>query len=552
MPYLEGIPSGILTNKIHMKTLYSAALACLALATGPVCAQVLSTFDADTEGWFVEGDGDASWSSGIGLPAGSLQVNDDATGDLNILYAPPAFLGDWSAATALDSLACDHRFDRFSGTIFADRAYFYEISGPGGRARALVPVLTQPELAWEHRAVALVESDWMLDEGTWNALIANVTSLSIVAEYVDGDEVNHFDNFRLDISPVRTPQDAFQCSDFELNTFEGWTFEGASGSVSPGQGNPGTALRISDIGGPISRGIAPPAFWGDWTPLDGNGLIGYDVRVSSGSNILTNVDTQAIIISGPFGSAELSIDPSVVDSAIGQWSRIESRIDEALWTVTSGTWDSLLMDINRIDIRLEFINGIETVYFDNFCLGNPCTATPTGLTDSVNTSGVLLSWDSQKNQGAIGYRVGGKPEGASGFSFRKVVEPNTSFFVPQSRLLPDTTYIWVLEAVCTTDGSVRTDRAADSFATPALPAARMAGLQATLAPNPTTGPLRVELEAWTDMVVLDGQGRRVRRFAAGRDQAVLDLSGLAPGLYWLQVRNAEGAAGLHPVQVLTR
>ena len=535
-----------------MKTTRYGALAGFLLATGALAAQVQSTFDSDTENWYVEGDGDVTWSAVQGLPPGALQINDDATGDINIVVAPPKFLGDWSMAGPGDSLACDHRWDRFSGTLLDPRPFKFEISGPGGRARALLDLVPQPELAWAHRAVALEEGSWTMLSGTWDALLANVTQLRVMGEYVDGDEVNHLDNVRLDITPVPRPVGDFQCTGFETGSFEGWTFEGTNGTVSPGEGHPGTAIRMQDVLGPLSRGLAPSAFWGDWTGMDGTGRIGYDVRIASGTNVLATSGEEVILLSGPGGEARLDVDTSVIRDALGAWSRIEAPLDRSLWTMVSGDWDSLLASVNRVDIRLEFISGSETVYFDNFCLGNPCTAAPGGLTDSVTPAGVLLAWDPQVLQGAIGYRVGGRPLGAGGYAFRKVAEPANAFFVPGSLLLADTVYEWVVQAVCTPDGAVRGPLAMDSFRTPAPALARESAEPATLAPNPSPGPLTISVPAWSAMSLHDGLGRTVRAWPAGNGPLHVDLSGLPEGLYWLRHTDPRGREASQALRLVGR
>ena len=46
-----------------------------------------------------------------------------------------------------------------------------------------------------------------------------------------------------------------------------------------------------------------------------------------------------------------------------EFSRIEAILDEPNWDVVSGTWDSLLMQVERVDISMEFISGSETIYF---------------------------------------------------------------------------------------------------------------------------------------------------------------------------------------------
>ena len=102
-------------------------------------AQLVSDFDdGTTQGWLQEGDGDAvHWATGFS--GGALRVNDDATGDQNYAIAPLNHLGDWSAATSSDSRTLVYYYDRFDGTLNPTIPYLIQISGPGGKARALCP-----------------------------------------------------------------------------------------------------------------------------------------------------------------------------------------------------------------------------------------------------------------------------------------------------------------------------------------------------------------------------------------------------------------------------
>ena len=55
-------------------------------------AQVISTFDTNTDNWHSEGDGDYYWEAATGNPGGCFRVDDDATGDWNNAFAPVKFL----------------------------------------------------------------------------------------------------------------------------------------------------------------------------------------------------------------------------------------------------------------------------------------------------------------------------------------------------------------------------------------------------------------------------------------------------------------------------
>lgn len=65
-------------------------------------------------------------------------------------------------------------------------------------------------------------------------------------------------------------------------------------------------------------------------------------------------------------------------------------------------------------------------------------------------------------------------------------------------------------------------------------------LRTTIAPNPSTGPVRIAgLDAVSTMTLLDLHGREVARFLPSN---TLDLSAQAPGIYFLRFPTAEGWA----------
>ena len=65
-------------------------------------------------------------------------------------------------------------------------------------------------------------------------------------------------------------------------------------------------------------------------------------------------------------------------------------------------------------------------------------------------------------------------------------------------------------------------------------------------PNPTTGPLRVEVPTDFDLRSIEVRnplGQLVRRQAASGAAAAVDLTGLAPGLYLVRAQGAQSVLG---------
>ena len=337
-----------------------AAVSVVILLVGlPLSAQVSSTFDADLEGWLVTGDNSAVWKSSGGNPGGCLDVNDHATGAMNYAVAPFRYLGDWSQATPADSLSVDYYFDNISGGAIDGPAFI--ISGPGGSASSAE--IYPPELVWTTYDVPLDPALWTVNSGDWASILANVTSLRVGGEYVDGKEELCIDNVVLDISPV------WQLVPCALDNFNDgstgdWSFVDCSSSNPGGGGNGGGYVKINDATG-WSYAYAPASFLGDWSSLDGSGVITIDVRLLSFSGTMVGA-TEFIRLTGTGGVAHFPLDGLDVPTNPLEWKTIEIPIDSAHWIMDSGSWGALLAEVNECRIQVEFVDGTEVVGFDNF------------------------------------------------------------------------------------------------------------------------------------------------------------------------------------------
>lgn len=153
---------------------------------------------------------------------------------------------------------------------------------------------------------------------------------------------------------------------------EGWTAVG-DGSISwqATGGNPGGYLQAVDPAlGINTDAAAPMPFLGDWSSLDGIGWLSVDLTIISGGNV---TDGEMFQISGPGGAAYV-LWPITAGPPHGQWDTFSVRMDKSAWTMTSGTWEGLLLNVQSLLIDLEHINGVETTGLDNVVLTpEPCT-----------------------------------------------------------------------------------------------------------------------------------------------------------------------------------
>lgn len=339
--------------------LAAVALSALCLAS-PALAAVVTDFSSGLAGWTVTGDNAATWSATSGNPGACLFVNDLATGDNNYAVAPARYLGDWSAMGAGDSLSTDLWLQLLSGTPVQE-PWLFRIEGPGGAAHAVTNVLP-PYLAWTRYSVSLSPADWVLESGTWSALLANVTSLLVEGEYVSGDEDCRIDNVVLTRDPTRVFNPCV-VETFNAPGLGAWSFSSTGGTSNPGDG--GNTLgfcRVVDGAG-TSYAYAPPAFLGDWSPLDGSGRVQLDVRMIAQSGAHTV--TEMVRLSGPGGTAVASIAIGDLPPAPRLWKRFVFPIRESAWTVTSGTWAGLVADVTEMRIGVEYFNGTDNVGIDN-------------------------------------------------------------------------------------------------------------------------------------------------------------------------------------------
>jgi hypothetical protein len=345
------------------------AFSLILLVSIPCSAQIITTFDSDEEGWMITGDNDFGWGGPTGgNPGGYLNVADLATGARNWAVPPSTHLGDWSAFTSADSIAYEvYWYNTEAGTVSPPN-YVFEISGPGGSAAALNGTSNYPpQYTWTRFVVSLDPADWTLISGTWAGIMQNVTSLRLNAEYWYGDEEVRIDNISLLTSSL--PLIVYMpCVAHDFNTAGtgDWTAQGTTGIINPGSGgHSGGFLQVGDNAGATSYLYAPAVFLGDWSTFEGVGHLTLDIRVSAytGNNLGA---PEFVRISGPGGSAYVSLAPGDIPTTSYIWKTFNYPLEEPAWTVDSGTWGDLLDNVTECRILVEYFDGTETVGMDNF------------------------------------------------------------------------------------------------------------------------------------------------------------------------------------------
>ncbi len=172
-----------------------------------------STFDTGLDGWSFVADVKAfDWVDTGGNPGGYVEAVDYATGAVWYFVAPEKFLGDKSAYAG-GELEFDLKQSSLSSQFDDD-----DIVITGGGKTIALSTEDNPGLEWTHYAVSLdTDSDWRLgsvsgeaaSQADIDAVLADVTSLWIRGEYVNGGDTGGLDNVRLspDPSAVRVLSD---------------------------------------------------------------------------------------------------------------------------------------------------------------------------------------------------------------------------------------------------------------------------------------------------------------------------------------------------------
>lgn len=133
-------------------------------------------------------------------------------------------------------------------------------------------------------------------------------------------------------------------------------------------GNPGGYLRTVDASGGSAVILGPASFHGDWSGLDGVGIVSLDhVLLDADGHPVTN--TPWLRIGGPAGGARYQWPETAPE---GQWYNYRAAIDSTLWTLDEGTdWLALLADVQELRLGRDITTGHDTSGLDDFYVGLP-------------------------------------------------------------------------------------------------------------------------------------------------------------------------------------
>ncbi len=181
-----------------------------------------STFEADEEddGWheYQPDEVEISWVASGGNPDGYLRTRDPSMYSGARIAAPPEFLGDWSAIDGVGYFQFDARFIMDPGNYPLSGTFPYILLiGSGGVASYHSDVLWSTD--WQTFSAPVNEALWVVSEGTWADLLANVEVVLLGAEATLGRDENGFDNIFLLVSDCNDNGVLDEC-DIESGTSE--------------------------------------------------------------------------------------------------------------------------------------------------------------------------------------------------------------------------------------------------------------------------------------------------------------------------------------------
>src|SRR5688572_29246456 len=155
----------------------------------PVAAQGVSTFDSGYDGWSpVSFDNSRGWTwqAQGGNGGGFVQIANEgglSAPFFNFISGAPGFLGDWSSLAGVGAFRYDFKTDDPSPIR---NAYVIVESATGGRMiydQSYLP--TAGGLGWQTISAVLTPGHWKIQQGSWESILSNVSSVEIYPLYQD-------------------------------------------------------------------------------------------------------------------------------------------------------------------------------------------------------------------------------------------------------------------------------------------------------------------------------------------------------------------------------
>lgn len=328
----------------------------------------ISTFDATVEDWRASTNtAMLTWQATGGTPEGYLRGSGAAGTNAWFFVSPPSWAGDWSGYKVLKfdfSIPSRHYPD-------AGQAGMVVIVGHNGQQ--LTWTASTPLWTWTHYEVSLIPGAFGTDQATFDAIMADVAELRILAEFSASTETVGLDNVVLTATPPEAHQNDL-VSRFTDGTTQGWRLVDDVTLTVIQEGQPSFALKGDDWRDGRSWKYATPLSWaGDWRQYQ---QLSFDMRWSGGEAAHANMELIRI-----FGANGQTLSWSNALTR-GVWTRRIIPLQPEAFGVSAAELEAVLAHVSEMWIFGEFDSGDDITYLDNVVL-SANTSGPVAFTQNL-------------------------------------------------------------------------------------------------------------------------------------------------------------------------
>jgi hypothetical protein len=366
----------------HRKFPLFAALLAALCSQLAAAADLSCNFDTNAENWQAsDAAATLNWESSGGMPGGHLRGSRSGSTNLWYFVSPTAWAGDWSSFQTIKfdlAIPSGHYPSR-------DIAGMVVIAGSNGMTMTWTG--PTPLWTWTYYEVSVTPAAFGVDQATFDGIMAGVSELRILAEFVGGTETVGLDS----VLVTTTPPSLFTAdlrSTFTTGTTEGWGVVDDANLNVTDEGRPSWALYANDTQAGQTFKVASPTSWaGDWRNFT---EIRFDLKWTSSS---TNLPQGAILTL--FGSGGQVVTWTAVPVR-DAWHHYVVPLTPAAFGVDSNYFAGILRHVTKIWLTGEFNSGDDITWFDNITVG-------TGPHTPVIHTTSLASRFGSSGEGWVGY-----------------------------------------------------------------------------------------------------------------------------------------------------
>ena len=339
-----------------------------------------SSFDASTEDWRATDAGATlTWEDADGNPDGCLQ----ATGSGAVWYfaSPTNWAGNWTGYQTLEfdlAIPSGHYPTN-------DAAGMVVIVGTNGATMTWTG--PTPLWTWTFYEVSLTPDAFGVGQATFDGIMAGVSEVRILAEFVSGTETVGLDNVLL-TATAPTVFNTDLRSTFTTGTDEGWTVVDDANLSVVETGRPSWSLHAADYQtGEYDKVASPPSWAGDWRNFK---EIRFDMKWTSSST--SDPHGAVVTLFGANGGVVTWTTTPVRDA----WTNYVVPLTPEAFGVDSNLFEGILSHVSKIWLHGEYGGGEDDAWFDNI------TVATGPYTPVVHTTS-LISRFGTDSEGWAGY-----------------------------------------------------------------------------------------------------------------------------------------------------